>query len=259
MDFHFKKSLGQNFLKDEKVLNQIVESVSITSKDLIIEIGPGAGALTKKLKKFGATLLSFEVDENTKDFLLPLEDDHTKMIYQDFMQVDLKEVLSCYSFEKLYFVANLPYYITTPILEKIMHCDIKPDTMVFMVQKEVAERFAAQPKTKSYGSFTVFLNYYFTVENLFTVSRNSFIPVPNVDSAVVRFQKRKQPWNVRDESKFFAFVRSSFAQKRKTLRKNVTEAEWKKIYPILQKHGYGEMVRAEELPIEIFILLSNAL
>lgn len=259
MSFQFKKSLGQNFLKDEKVLDQIQDSVSVNPQDLIIEIGPGAGALTKRLKEFHANLICFEVDENTKQFLLPLEDEKTKIIYQDFMQVDLNKVLSDINYEKLYFIANLPYYITTPILEKIISADVKPDQMVFMVQKEVADRFTAKPKSKSYGSFTVFLNYYFTMEEVCFVSRNSFVPAPNVDSAVVKFTRRKNHWDVQDESKFFKLVRASFLQKRKTLRKNLTEQEWKMVKPILDRHGYSETVRAEEIPIEIFIEMSNAL
>lgn len=259
MSFQFKKSLGQNFLKDQKVLDQIQASVSVQPEDLIIEIGPGAGALTKRLKEFHANLICFEVDENTKQFLLPLEDEKTKIIYQDFMQVDLNKILSDMTYEKLYFIANLPYYITTPILEKIISSDVKPDEMVFMVQKEVAERFTAKPKTKSYGSFTVFLNYYFTIEKLFDVSRNSFVPVPNVDSAVVKLKRREDSWNVQSESQFFKLVRESFIQKRKTLRKNLTEHEWKIVKSILEKYGYSETVRAEEIPIEIFIEMSNAL
>ena len=145
--FVFKKKFGQNFLKNQDIIDKIVDSIEPTEDDLIIEIGPGSGALTKKLKKYDATLIAFEIDLETKQYLDKLEDKKTQIIYQDFLTADILEILDKYNFTNLYIIGNLPYYITTPIIEHIIKLNLNVSSMVFMVQKEVADRFLSKPKS----------------------------------------------------------------------------------------------------------------
>ena len=153
-----KKSFGQNFLKDKNIINKIVESIEFNDKDLVIEIGPGKGALTTVLKEKNARVIAFEIDERMHEFLDKLESDNIKVIYEDILKVNLSDILSTYNYEKLYVIANLPYYITTPIIEKLICLDININQMTVMVQNEVADRFCAKPGTKDYGMMTVLLN-----------------------------------------------------------------------------------------------------
>ena len=153
-----KKSLGQNFLIDQNVISKIVTEVSACDDDLIIEIGPGQGALTKKLKKYNANLICYEVDKDLSNILSKLENNKTKVIWQDFLKSNIKEDIKNIKYNKLFIVGNLPYYITTPIIEHIMDSDINLDKLVIMVQKEVAGRFLALPHTKENGYISVILN-----------------------------------------------------------------------------------------------------
>ena len=246
-----KKSLGQNFLKDDNILNKIASSID-TKDDLIIEIGPGMGALTKKLVNKDSYVLAYELDERTKEYLLPLENDKTKIIYKDFLDTNLKDDIKDIKFNKLYIIANIPYYITTPIIEHIIDSDIPVEEMVLLVQKEVAERFSASPKSKEYGSITVYLNYYFTVEKLFDVKNTCFSPVPKVDSAVIKFSKKNNNYNI-DNKEFFKFIRECFSMKRKTLRNNLKNYDFNKVLEILIENGYTESARAEEIDLDTFI------
>jgi len=191
-DFKFKKKLGQNFLKNKQIIEKIVTSIAPTEKDLILEIGPGAGAITKELKRYNCKLIAFEIDKETYEFLKPLEDDKTKVVYEDFLEIDLNEYLKNEVYDKLYIIGNLPYYITTAILEKIMDSGIKHETVTIMIQKEVADRFTASPKTKEYGYMTVILNYWYDIKKITKVSSNDFIPKPKVDSAVVQLILNKK-------------------------------------------------------------------
>lgn len=246
-----KKSLGQNFLKDENILNQIANSID-TKNDLIIEIGPGMGALTKKLVCKNSYVLAYELDERTKPYLLPLENEKTKIIYKDFLKANLKEDIGNIKYNRLYIIANIPYYITTPIIEHIINSRITVDSMVLLVQREVAERFSAKPKTKEYGSLTVYLNYYFEVEKLFDVKNICFIPAPKVDSAVVKFIKKKNDYDI-DSDAFLKFIRECFGMKRKTLKNNLKNFNFDKISNILEKNGYTKNSRAEEIDLQTFI------
>ncbi|HBA37516.1 MAG TPA: ribosomal RNA small subunit methyltransferase A, partial [Firmicutes bacterium] len=193
--FHFKKKYGQNFLRDEITLEKIASSIVPTNKDLIIEIGPGSGALTKKIKRYGAKIIAFEIDEETKRYLLPIEDEDTKIIYGNFLEIDIVKTIKHISYEKLYIIGNLPYYITTPILEHIIESQVDPHEIVIMVQKEVGERFLASPKTKAYGYMTVLLSYNYTVEKILDVKSTAFYPIPKVDSMVLKL-KRKNRENI---------------------------------------------------------------
>lgn len=242
-----KKSLGQNFLKDENILCKISDAVSVTANDFILEIGPGKGALTKYLTQKNCQYVGYEIDERMKSFLSKLTE---HVIFDDFLKRDLKNDLQGYEYDKLYVIANIPYYITTPIIEHILASGVEVYQMVLLVQKEVAERFCAKPHTKDYGYFTVYLDYYFNVKKLFDVSRFCFDPVPNVTSAVVFFE-RKQSVNL-DAEKYFTFVKTCFSNKRKTLKNNLRNYNWEKIMKILRVHGFTESVRAEEIPSLVF-------
>lgn len=256
--FVHKKSLGQNFLKNEQVLKNIANSIETKEKDLIIEIGPGLGALTKYLKQKKGKLLCYEVDERLKEKLSFLENGDCQIIFQDFLQVDLKE-LETSTYHNIYFIANIPYYITTPIIEKITRSNIDVKEMVFLVQKEVAERLSAKEGNKEYGALTVLLSYDYDIEYLFTVKKEAFEPVPKVDSAVIKMTKIKQE-NVLKNRKFFEkVVRDSFAMKRKNIKNNLKNYDLSVVEQVLKKYNYTLQNRAEELPLDCFINLANEL
>ena len=258
MEIKAKKSLGQNFLQDEEVLKKIANSITTKKNDLIIEIGPGTGALTKYLKEKKSFLICYELDERLKSFLKKYENDKTKIIFQDFLASDIKEDSKVFNYDNIYIIANIPYYITTPIIKHIIDLDnIK--SMTLLVQKEVAERLSAKPKSKSYGSLTVYLNYYFHINYLFTVSKDAFTPAPKVESAVINFKRKEIKPKVKNENVFFKLIEDSFKMKRKTLKNNLKAYNWNKIKTILEKNNLNENIRAEELDLEIFIEISNIL
>ena len=255
-----KKSLGQNFLIDKNVISKIVAEVSACENDLIIEVGPGQGALTKELKKYNANLIAYEVDRDLSTNLSKLEDDKTRVIWQDFLKSDIKEDIKNIKYNKLYIVGNLPYYITTPIIEHIMDSNINLDKLVIMVQKEVADRFLAKPHSKEYGYITVVLNYYFDISKVTDVSKYAFKPVPKVESTVLRLVPKNNKEDL-DFNKYKFFLKKCFSQKRKTLKNNLKGYNWNLVNEILNKYNLSENVRAEEISgeilIEIFKNLSN--
>lgn len=259
-DFHFKKKYGQNFLKDDSIPRKIVECSEIKDNSLVIEIGPGAGALTKKLASKAKYVLAYEIDTNLEDILSNElhEFNNVRIIFDDFLNRNILDDICNYDYEYLYVVANLPYYITTPIINKIIESNINSEKIVVMVQKEVGDRFSASCGSKDYGSITVFLNYYFNIKKEFIVSRNCFIPKPNVDSVIISFNK-KNIINLNNKQLFFQLVRDSFQFKRKNLRNNLKKYNLEKIESVLNKHGLDLTVRAEDLPLEIFIDISNSL
>lgn len=259
--FFLKKKFGQNFIIDENVINSIIEKSKIDSDTLVIEIGPGAGSLTYKLGKSTKNVICYEIDTTLKNILNEnIKDlDNVKIIYQDFLKANVIEDIKKYDYKKIYFVANLPYYITTPIIIKIIEDNIPVDKMVFMVQKEVGNRFKAEPGTKDYSSLSVYLNYYFDVKKLVDVSRHVFMPEPNVDSIVVEFSKKEKIVKLKNEELFFKLIRDSFKQKRKTLRNNLKEYDLEKIEEVLERHNYTLSVRAEQLTLDIFIDIANNL
>lgn len=259
-EFHFKKKYGQNFLKDDTIPRKIVDCSKIEENSLVIEIGPGAGALTKKLAACAKSVLAYEIDTNLEDILSRelCEFNNIKIIFDDFLNRDVLNDIKDYQFDHFYIIANLPYYITTPIITKIIDSNIDPEKVVVMVQKEVGERFSASCGTKDYGSITVFLNYYFNIRKEFLVSRNCFIPKPNVDSVIISFNK-KDRLELKDRELFFKLVRDSFQFKRKNLKNNLRKYDLEKLEIILKKHGLDLTVRAEELPLEIFVDISNSL
>lgn len=256
MNFNFKKKFGQNFLQDKSAIKNIVSAINPTEEDLIIEIGPGSGALTKELIKTKAYVLAYEIDVDLKNVLEPLAEDKYTIIFDDFLKRDIKDDIKGIKYKNLYIVGNLPYYITTPIITKIIDDAVIPKEMVFMVQKEVAERFSAIVGTRDYGSITVFLNYFFDVFTLFNVNRSKFYPVPNVDSAVIKLVSKEEKLEV-DFAKFNKFVKDSFTFKRKNLRNNLKSYDQEKIREILEKRGLSLDKRAEDLSYKDFVFLTN--
>ena len=258
MNFNFKKKFGQNFLRNNMIIKNIVNLINPDEDDLIIEIGPGAGALTKEAIKYNSYYLAFEIDEDTKEYLLPLENDKVKIIYQDFLDVDIKDTIKDIKYKRLFIIGNLPYYITTPIIMKIIESGIDVEKQIYMVQKEVADRFSAKEGSREYGSISVLLNAYYKVNKEFIVGKNNFVPVPKVDSAIISFEK-----NVNNEyvinNKFSKLVKDSFQFKRKTLRNNLKGYDLELIESILNEEGYSLTNRAEDIPYLVYIKLANNL
>ena len=260
-DFEFKKKFGQNFLKDENILRNIVDKSEVDSDTLVIEIGIGAAYLTYYLSDKAKYVLGYEIDNSLKDIIdIQLKDrDNVEIIYKDFLEANVIEDIKKYNYKKIYVVANLPYYITTPIITKLIEDKIPVEKIVVMVQKEVGDRFNAKPNSKEYNSLTIFLNYYFDIKKIMDVSRNCFVPKPNVDSAIIEFKRKDNNYNVKDEKKFFKLVKDSFKYKRKNLRNNLREYDLEKLSTALSEIGKDLTARAESLTIEDFIYISNNL
>lgn len=268
--FTFKKSLGQNFLIDPNILTSIVRYAELDDKKGAIEIGPGIGALTEHLARTAKKVLAFEIDQR----LLPILDetlapyDNVEVLNQDVLKADLKSVLEeqFAGIEDIMVVANLPYYVTTPILMKLLEEELPLEGIVVMLQKEVGDRISAKPGTKSYGSLSVAIQYYSEPETVMTVPKTVFNPQPNVDSSVIRLKMRKTPpVELDDSAYFFTVVRSCFGQRRKTILNNLTNnledgKKYKKeIEEALQSTNIDPKRRGETLTIEEFALLSNTL
>lgn len=260
-NFVFKKKFGQNFLLDNNILNNIIDLASITKDTLVIEIGVGAAALTKKLSEKAGKVLGYEIDETLEMPLKEILKDYNNvdLIFDDFLNRCIEDDIKNYHYSEIIVVANLPYYITTPIITKFIDENINIERIIVMVQNEVADRFSAKVGTKSYNSLTIFLNYYFDIKKAFVVSRNVFYPKPNVDSAIVVFNKKKKKIKLTNEKLFFKLVKDAFKQKRKTLKNNLSDYDLIKIEEILVKHGKSLSSRAEELSIDDFTIIANSL
>lgn len=261
MDFNFKKKYGQNFLKDKRIIDSIIYKADVDKDTLVIEVGPGAGALTVPLALKAGRVISFEIDESLKDILSSKlsEYNNVEVIYGDFLKSDVNSVLKKYDFSKKIMVSNLPYYITTPIIMKFIDDNIDVSKLVIMVQKEVALRFSASVNSREYNSLTVFLNYYYDIKKLVNVPRTVFVPVPNVDSVVIELKKKENKLYVKNEEVFFKLVRDSFKFKRKTLKNNLRDYDLDKIEKILMESGLSLQVRAEALSLEMFVKIANGL
>ncbi len=258
-NFHFKKKYGQNFIVDKNVILNIVSKANIDKNTLVLEIGPGVGSLTNLLGEHAKNVLAYEIDESVKPILETNIHNNTDIIYDDFLKRDIKKDLIKYTFKKLYVVANLPYYITTPIIVKLIEDKLPIDKIVVMVQKEVGDRFKAKPNTKEYNSLSIFLNYYFEIKKLFDVSKNVFMPKPKVDSIVIELVKKEKKLPLKNEDVFFKLIRDSFRQKRKTLRNNLKAYDLNKIEEILKKYNFDLSVRAEAIPLQVFVEIANNL
>lgn len=250
-----KKRYGQNFLINDTIAEKIVETVSSISSDLIVEIGPGQGAITKKLKKYNSNILAFEIDKDMSSYLTALEDRKTKVIYGDFLELDIVSIISSVPHDNLFFVSNLPYYITTPILDKIIEANLGEKSLTIMVQKEVGERFLAQPNCREYGYMTVLLNYWYDIKKVVDVPRTDFFPAPNVDSMVIKLIKKR---HIKiDYENFKNTIKMAFRFKRKTIANNLKECNFVIIETILKKHGYSLQNRPENIDLDTYIEISQ--
>lgn len=259
--FHFKKKYGQNFLTDINLVNKIVDIAHMERNSLVIEVGPGKAILTKQLLKMSESVLCYEIDLELQEYLNDeLKNyENVEVIFDDFLKRNIEQDIQKYNKDFIYFVSNVPYYITTPILMKLLESNIHFKKIVMMVQKEVGERFSATPGNKSYGSITVLLNYYYHVKREFKVSRKMFTPEPKVDSEVVSLTKRENKIPLKNEKLFFKLIRDSFQYKRKNIRNNLKRYPLEKIEQVLMKFGFHLTDRAEQLPVEVFIEICNHL
>jgi 16S rRNA (adenine1518-N6/adenine1519-N6)-dimethyltransferase len=268
--FSFKKSLGQNFLIDPNILKRIVDHANLTEESGTIEIGPGIGALTEHLARNSKKVVAFEIDQRLvpilKETLSPYP--NVEIIHQDVLKADVKAVIDerFSDIRDLMVVANLPYYVTTPIIMKLLEEKLPIRGIVVMLQKEVADRISARPGTKEYGSLSIAIQYYTTAEIVMTVPKTVFVPQPNVDSAIIRLTVREKPAvEMQDEGFFFQVIKASFAQRRKTILNNLTnqlpngKEKKESIIAALHEANVEPGRRGETLSIEEFANLSDAL
>lgn len=268
--FTFKKSFGQNFLTDTNILQKIVDTAEIDKNVNVIEIGPGIGALTEFLAENAAEVMAFEIDDRLIPILADtLRDfDNVKVINEDILKSDLQSRIKEFANPDLPIkvVANLPYYITTPILMHLIESRIPFAEFVVMMQKEVADRISAEPNTKAYGSLSIAVQYYMTAKVAFVVPRTVFVPAPNVDSAILTMTRREQPLvQVKDEDFFFRVSKIGFVHRRKTLWNNLTSHFGKadetkaKLEQALEIAEIKPSIRGEALSIAEFAKLADAL
>lgn len=267
-NFNFQKKFGQNFLIDTHVLDKIINAAEITKEDFVLEIGPGIGTMTQYLCENAREVIAVEIDKN----LIPiLEDtlkeyDNVTVINEDVLKVDINKLAEEKNNKKpIKVVANLPYYITTPIIMGLFESHVPIDSITIMVQKEVAERMQVGPGTKEYGALSLAVQYYAKPEIIANVPPNCFMPRPKVGSAVIRLTRHKEtPVQVEDEKLMFRIIRASFNQRRKTLvngLKNSGELSFSKeiIEESIEELGVPLTIRGEALSLEQFAMLSNIL
>ncbi len=266
--FRFSKSLGQNFLIDENILKKIVNGADIQEQDGVLEVGPGIGTMTRELARRAGQVVAIEIDK----VLLPILEEtlagytNIQVIHGDILKLDLSEILHRYfAGRNLKIVANLPYYITTPIIMRFLEEGIPFDTMVVMVQKEVADRMAASPGTKDYGALTVGVQYFTHPHIIGKVPASVFFPPPKVDSTVIALKRREEsPVWVKDRKLLFKVVKAAFAQRRKTLLNTLSsgglDIQDKEIWKgILERSGIDPNRRGETLSLEEFGNLANVI
>ncbi|HGD5654722.1 TPA: 16S rRNA (adenine(1518)-N(6)/adenine(1519)-N(6))-dimethyltransferase RsmA [Streptococcus agalactiae] len=268
--FTFKKSFGQNFLTDTNILQKIVDTAEIDKGVNVIEIGPGIGALTEFLAENAAEVMAFEIDDRLIPILADTLErfDNVQVVNQDILKADLQTQIQAFKNPDLPIkvVANLPYYITTPILMHLIESKIPFAEFVVMIQKEVADRISAMPNTKAYGSLSIAVQYYMTAKVSFIVPRTVFVPAPNVDSAILKMVRRDQPVvSVQDEDFFFRVSKVAFVHRRKTLWNNLTSHFGKsedtkaKLEKALEIAKIKPSIRGEALSIPDFASLADAL
>ena len=263
-NFHFKKKLGQNFINDDHLLSKIVAAAEVSAEDVVIEIGPGAATLTAALAKKAKQVIAVEIDKD----LYPIinermaEFENFELVCGDAMKVDFDELAAKYGVKRYKIVANLPYYITTPIVMRLLEEGFRTERIVIMVQKEVAERFLAKAGTKAYGAITVALNYYGEVTRAFNVPRSMFTPRPEVDSAVVCIKCwQEKPFQAIDEKLWRSLVKAAFSQRRKTLNNALKTLNFPAeiMKNALAEANIDPSRRGETLSVEEFVRLANIL
>ncbi len=266
--FSFQKKFGQNFLVDSSILDRIIESAQITKEDCVLEIGPGIGTMTQCLAEEAGVVVAVEIDKN----LIPVLEDtlsayeNVTVINADILKLDLNRIVEEHNGGRpIKVVANLPYYITTPIIMALFEKHVPLHSVTIMVQKEVADRMQVGPGTKDYGALSLAVQYYAKPEVVTKVPADCFMPKPNVDSAVIRLTRyEKPPVEVEDEAWLFAVIRASFNQRRKTLANGLANAGYpgigrKQVEEALSDMGLSTMIRGETLTLEQFSELSNRL
>ncbi|SDJ82294.1 16S rRNA (adenine(1518)-N(6)/adenine(1519)-N(6))-dimethyltransferase RsmA [Natronincola ferrireducens] len=263
--FKFSKSLGQNFLIDENILNKIVEGADITKEDYVIEVGPGIGSLTQYIAERAKALTAIEIDKS----LIPILQntlqgyDNVEVIHEDVLKVDIKELIKeKFHGAKVKVIGNLPYYVTTPIIMRFLEEKVPMTSMTIMIQQEVAQRMEAKPSTKDYGALSVAVQYYCNPKILLKVPPSVFIPQPKVDSTVIRLDVLDKPKvHVEKEKLFFATVKDAFGKRRKTLLNALSTGslgfDKDLVRQALGAAGIDEKRRGETLTIEEFATLAN--
>ena len=267
-EFMFQKKFGQNFLIDTHVLEKIISSAGVTKEDCVLEIGPGIGTMTQYLAENARQVVAVEIDKN----LIPILGetlagyDNVTVINEDILKVDIKEIAEKYNEGRpIKVVANLPYYITTPIIMGLFESGVPIDNITVMVQKEVADRMQEGPGSKDYGALSLAVQYYAEPEIVAIVPPNCFIPRPNVGSAVIRLTRHKEmPVKVKDAEHMFRIIRASFNQRRKTLQNGLNNSpeipySKEKILAAIEQMGLPATVRGEALSLEQFAQLSDIL
>ncbi|MBQ6860529.1 MAG: 16S rRNA (adenine(1518)-N(6)/adenine(1519)-N(6))-dimethyltransferase RsmA [Clostridia bacterium] len=253
------KKLGQNFLINEGIVEDIVYKAEVSKDDLVIEIGPGLGTLTAKLAESAKKVIAVELDDN----MIPVLNerfalyDNVEIIHNDILKTDIESLIK--GEENVKIVANLPYYITTPIVMKLLEENLNIESITVMVQKEVGERFCSEPNGKEYGAITVSINYYTEPKIVLDVPKDNFMPVPEVDSCVVNLKVRKEHIELKDEKKFFKVVKAAFSQRRKNLGNSLQAVAKDKneIKKMLEELDIDINKRAENLSLEDFARISN--
>jgi len=267
-NFNFQKKFGQNFLIDTRVLDKIIDSAEITGDDCILEIGPGIGTMTQYLAENAREVVAVEIDKNLIPILADTlsEYDNVTVINDDILKVDINKIVEERNGGKpIKVVANLPYYITTPIIMGLFESHVPLKSITIMVQKEVADRMQVGPGTKDYGALSLAVQYYAKPEIVANVPPNCFMPRPNVGSAVIKLARYEQPpVQVQDEKKMFALIRASFNQRRKTLVNGLTNASElpytkEEVLAALEAMGLPATIRGEALTLEQFAQLSNTI
>jgi 16S rRNA (adenine1518-N6/adenine1519-N6)-dimethyltransferase len=261
-EFKFSKSLGQNFLIDQNVLDKIVEAAELSEESSVIEIGPGIGTLTQEMARKAKRVIAIEIDDNLIPVLGETLENYNniKLIHNDALKVDFKKLIEEEGLRDVSVVANLPYYVTTPIISKLLTEKPGLKSIVIMIQKEVAERMASGPGSKEYGSLSLLVQYYCEVEKVAKVSPSCFMPPPKVESSVIKMIIRDEPAvKVLDEKLFFKIIRDSFNMRRKTLWNVLkqTGISQEKLEKALKEAGIDPQRRGETLSIEEFGKLSD--
>lgn len=263
--FYIKKKYGQNFLVDQNILLKIVDQADITDQSLVIEIGPGFGSLTEHLIEKAKHVLAYEIDGDFTKHLRETFDKETfTLIYDDILKRDIDSDIASLktSFSDIVLVANLPYYITTPVVMKVLEQTKSIQRIIVMMQYEVAKRMTSEPDKKDYNALSIAIQYRSDATYLFKVPRSVFIPKPNVDSAIIKLTVYDEtPYNLADEQFFFKVVKTSFRQRRKTIYNNLKalEINHNDLKETIIKAGINPSIRAEALDLETFIILTNHL